>query len=505
MKACLAFLLFLPLSLTTALHAAIKPSALFADHVVLQSEKQVPIWGTADPAEKITITFADQTKTTQADAQGKWRVTLDPMPACSEPRELSFKSENSSVKVSDVLIGEVWICSGQSNMERLLGPQKSRQPLVNWEQEVASANYPGIRHFAVQVKLADAPELETKGQWDVCSPATATNFTAVGYYFGRDLYHSLKVPVGLIHASVGGTPAEAWTRSEALQTTLPEIFDAQKKAVEEYPAKLEKFKAEEAVLLANWEKAVVEAKAAGKPGPGKPNPPANPAGTKRPSGLYNGMIAPLLPFAMRGVIWYQGESNDGRARQYQTLFPLMIADWRQEWQQGDFPFLFVQIAPFKNMKPEIREAQFLTWSKTPNTAMVVTTDVGDAQDIHPTRKEPVGQRLALAARALAYGEKIEYSGPVYESMKVEGAEAILSFSHLGGGLVATDGELKGFMIAGEDQKYFPAQAIIKGDAVVVSAATVPAPKAVRYGWSNVPEVNLFNQAGLPATPFRTDY
>jgi sialate O-acetylesterase len=223
-----------------------------------------------------------------------------------------------------------------------------------------------------------------------------------------------------------------------------------------------------------------------------------------PTVLYNGMIVPLLPYAIRGVIWYQGEANVGRERQYQTLFPAMIADWRQAWGEGDFPFLFVQIAPFSGMTPEIREAQLLSWQHTKNTAMAVTIDCGDANDIHPPHKQPVGARLALSARALAYGEKIEYSGPVYKSLKIEDTNAILHFTHLGGGLVARDGELKGFTIAGADKVFRPAQAKIVGDTVVVNSAEVLQPVAVRYGWANVPEGNLFNHVGLPATPFRTD-
>jgi sialate O-acetylesterase len=220
--------------------------------------------------------------------------------------------------------------------------------------------------------------------------------------------------------------------------------------------------------------------------------------------LYNGMIAPLLPYAMRGVIWYQGEANVGRERQYQTLFPAMIADWRQAWGEGDFPFLFVQIAPYRDLTPEIREAQLLSWQRTKNTAMAVTIDCGDANDIHPPHKQPMGARLALAARALAYGEKIEYSGPVFDSMKIVGANAVLHFTRPGGGLVAKDGELKGFTVAGADKVYHPAQAKIVGGTVVVNSPAVPQPVAVRYGWANVPEGNLFNRAGLPASPFRTD-
>ena len=224
----------------------------------------------------------------------------------------------------------------------------------------------------------------------------------------------------------------------------------------------------------------------------------------RPSSLYNGMIAPIVPYAIKGAIWYQGESNAGKSRQYRSLFPAMIANWREKWKQGAFPFLFVQIAPFKGQPPEIREAQFLTLDKSENTAMAVTTDVGNANDIHPKQKGPVGARLALAARALAYGEKIEYSGPLYQSMKAKGDKITVSFKHVGGGLVAKDGDLKGFTIAGADGKFVPAKAEIKGDEIIVSAEGVTAPKAVRYGWENVPDVNLFNKEGLPASPFRSD-
>jgi sialate O-acetylesterase len=264
--------------------------------------------------------------------------------------------------------------------------------------------------------------------------------------------------------------------------------------------------------LKAWDAATAQAKKAGQPLPPKPTPaspqpkaPAHPdGGPHAPASLYNGMLAPIIPYGIKGAIWYQGESNAGQSKQYRTLFPAMIADWRARFKQGDFPFLFVQIAPFKGQPPEIREAQFLTLARVKNTAMAVTTDVGNANDIHPTQKEPVGHRLALAARALAYGEKIEFSGPLYDSMIAKDGKIVLSFKHVGGGLVAKDGELKGFTIAGEDGTFVPAQAKIQGSNIVVSAAGVAAPKAVRYGWENVPDVNLFNQEGLPASPFRTD-
>ncbi len=272
-----------------------------------------------------------------------------------------------------------------------------------------------------------------------------------------------------------------------------------------YPSRLEKYKAEEGKRLADWKNALNEAKSKGTPLPCKPAPPYNPATYyNRPSNLYNGMITPIIPYAIRGVIWYQGESNAKGAKQYQSLFPAMIADWRAQWSQGAFPFLFVQIAPHNNMCPEIREAQLMTLKNSPATAMVVTTDVGDANDIHPNQKEPVGARLALAARAIAYGESIEYSGPLFESVTYKEGKAIVSFSHTGKGLMAKEGDLQGFEIAGADAQFYPAQASIEGNSVLISHPQVSSPTSIRYGWANVPKVNLFNQEGLPASPFRTN-
>jgi len=329
----------------------------------------------------------------------------------------------------------------------------------------------------------------------------------VGYYFGRDLNKSLGVPVGLIHSSWGGTPAEAWTRREALETNpaLTPILQRFSNDVATYPDRLAKYQAEEPKLKADYTKACAQALTQSKPAPAQPYPPKNPLESQgSPSLLFNGMINPILPYAMRGVIWYQGESNGGRAKEYRDLFPAMIADWRSVWGEGNFPFLYVQVAPFKKMGPEIRESQFLALGKTTNTAMAVITDHGDADDIHPPQKEPVGQRLALAARALAYGEKLEYSGPLFSGCRIVGNKMVLTFSHTGKGLVAKDGPLKGFVIAGADKKFVPAQAAIIGETIMVSSPCVPAPVAARYGWTNVPDVNLFNAEGLPASPFRTD-
>ena len=386
--------------------------------------------------------------------------------------------------------------------------------------------------FTVKKRISIKPQTEAEGSWVECSPQTVGGFSAVGYFFARELYQKLGIPVGMIHTSWGGTPAQAWTSIDGFGTDpeLKEYADGAKQnlenypaAVAAYPAKMEEFNAakknwDETVAkpaqeaLKAWNEAAAKAKQDGQPLPPKPapagkppTPPAGPEGTQNhPTTLYNGMIAPIIPYAIKGAIWYQGESNAGKARQYRSLFPAMIADWRAKWKQGDFPFFFVQIAPFNGQPPEIREAQFLTLAKSKNTAMAVITDVGNATDIHPTQKEPVGQRLALAARALVYGEKIEYSGPLYQAMKTKGDKIAISFTHTGGGLVAKDGDLKGFTIAGADGKFVPAKAEIKGANVIVSAEGVTDPKAVRYGWANTPDVNLFNKEGIPASPFRTD-
>ncbi len=488
------------LTLTTiggTLWADVKPNAIFSDGAVLQRGVAIPVWGTADPGEKIQVSLDGQTASTTADSEGNWKIQL-PAHDAGGPFEMKI-SGNNTLNFSDVLIGEVWVCSGQSNMEWPLSKA------ANAASEIPAADYPNLRGFLVPRGASDEPEQNTTGKWVVCSPARAGGFSAVGYFFGRDLSKELGVPVGLIMSSVGGSPAEAWTRRDALEEQMPEVVLEQKRAVADYPAALAKYQTDEPRLLQEWTAACEQAKAAGQPEPRSPTPPQDPqTNIRRPSGLFNAMIRPLIPYAIRGVIWYQGEGNNGRAQAYQKLFPLLILDWRAQWGQGDFPFLFVQIAPNKDMSPAIREAQLLSWKSTHNTAMVVTTDVGDANDIHPTRKEPVGQRLAFAARALAYGEKIEYSGPVFESVRFDGPRALVTFSHIGGGLVAKDGELKGFTIASADGKFAPASALIEGSTVVVTADGVTKPTAVRYGWANVPDVNLFNEAGLPASPFRSD-
>jgi sialate O-acetylesterase len=466
----------------------VKPNTLFSDGVVLQQGVKLPIWGSANDGEKVTVTFQDQTVSTTA-REGRWMVHLKPLKA-GGPFVMTIAGENI-VTITNVLVGEVWLCSGQSNMEMPLAAT------TNASEAIAGASDPQLRFFTVTHEASDEPQADVSGAWAESTLGSAKYFSAVGYFFGRDLRRALKVPIGLIHSSVGGTPAEAWTAHSVLEADpeLNQILERQAQAVRDFdPAKAE----------AQYEANVAKAKAGGKD-ISKVQPIKSPAlDFGRPSGLYNAMIAPLQPFAIAGVIWYQGESNNNRANEYRELFPALIRNWRKAWGEGKFPFLFVQIAPHREMTPEIREAQLLTWQRVPRTAMAVITDVGEENNIHPTQKEPVGARLALAARAIAYGEKIEYSGPVYDSMKVKDNLAVIGFSHIGGGLVVKGAELKGFTIAGEDGKFVNATAKIDGQKVMVFSPLVAKPVAVRYGWANAPDINLFNAQGLPATPFRTD-
>jgi sialate O-acetylesterase len=481
----------------TAARADVKLNSLFSDGAVLQQGITVPVWGTASEGERVTVKFQEQTLTATAK-DGRWVVRLKALKA-GGPYVLKVTGESNSLTVSDVLVGEVWLCSGQSNMAFAL----SRA--TNADAAIAGAKDSQLRLFTVPHGASDTPVSEVSGSWVESSPETAAKFSAVAWFFGRDLRRALKVPVGLIHSSVGGTPAEAWTSRAGLEADpeLRPILERQAEAVRTYDPEAAAAKRKQA--LQQQKAAAAKAKAAGKRPPQAPRAPRDPRQYQgRPTGLYNGMIAPLQPYAIAGAIWYQGEANAGRAAEYRKLFPAMIQDWRQAWGEGDFPFLFVQIAPHERMTPEIREAQLLSWQEVPRTGMAVITDVGNETDIHPTQKEPVGARLALAARAVAYGEKITYSGPVYKAMEMKGSRAVLSFGHTGSGLMAKGGELKGFTIAGADGSFVPATAVIEGDTVVVSSPSVAKPVAVRYGWASTPDVNLFNKEGLPATPFRTD-
>ncbi len=494
MKTLLRALTLIPFLLGSWLHAEVKPNPLFSDNAVLQQETPIPVWGTAKAGEKVTVSLDGQTVSTTAEA-GKWKVML-PTHKAGGPYDLTISGENTNT-ITNVMVGEVWVCSGQSNMAFHL------RAVTNAAAEIASASYPMLRMFTVPRRASANPQEEALGKWEVCTPAAAPTFSAVGYFFGRDVMKARSAPVGMIHSSVGGTRAQAWTSFSGLSKDplLKSLGDQLTNAVTTYMKALENYRA---VLAGYHPNPAGAAFAPPWPADLPPSGPPSPFDAGGTTALYNGMIAPLQPYAIRGVIWYQGEANSDQAKLYQTLFPAMIADWREKWGSGDIPFLFTQIAPHRGISPEIREAQFLTLGKSTNTAMAVTTDVGNADNIHPTQKEPVGQRLALAACALAYGEKIEYSGPLYQSLKVEGSNAVVSFTHIGSGLMAKDGDLRGFTIAGADGKFLPAKAAIAGETVVVSSAEVTLPTVVRYGWTNVPEVNLFNKEGLPASPFRTD-
>ncbi|OAI56667.1 hypothetical protein AYO49_03845 [Verrucomicrobiaceae bacterium SCGC AG-212-N21] len=481
--------------------AEVKPHPLFSDGAVLQRGRAIPVWGAADEGEKITIAIKDAKAETVA-REGRWRVDL---PAMKEggPFEMTIAGRNT-ITLKNVMIGEVWIASGQSNMDMVVA-DCDRAP-----EEIANATYPQIRLCKVPREAADEIRPTVKVSWQECGPRTVGNLSGVGYFFARDLHASLKVPVGLIDAAYGGTPAEAWMSPEAVRSR-PEfqpILDEYAQQVNDSPRAMAQYHAD----IAAWDKSAAEAKATGKSPPPRPQLPMGPFNWRRPSGLYRGMIAPLAPYAMRGVIWYQGERNTPRAKQYRTLFPTLIADWRKLWPQGDFPFLFSQLAPFgsplkeprESMWAELREAQLLTSQTVPNTAMAVITDVGDEKDIHPKRKQAVGARLALAARAIAYSESVPYRGPTYRSHEVKGDRIILSFDHVGAGLECRGTELQGFAICGADKKFVNAKAEIVGGSIEVHSPQVAQPIAVRFGWAEYPIVNLWNKDGLPASPFRTD-
>jgi len=493
----MAFVLALPVV------ADVKLPAIVGDNMVLQAGMQAPIYGWADPGEDVTVTFRGQTLTATAGDDGKWSVKLAPLTA-GGPDEMGIAGKNA-ITLRNVLAGEVWVCSGQSNMGMTV------QGVNNAPEETAAATYPQIRLFTVARRPSPTPEADTQGSWVECSPQSVPGFTAAGYFFGRTLYQDLNVPVGLINSSWGGTMAEAWTTHGSLEANemFAPVLQRWADGERNYPQQ----KADYDTKLADWKKRQEDAKAANQPFTERaPNPPFFDQKQHMPAGLYNGMIEPLIPFGIRGAIWYQGESNAGRAYAYRTLLPTMIQDWRTKWGEGPFPFYIVQLAnymarkdvPAESAWAELREAQTMTAANVEHSGQAVIIDIGDATNIHPTNKQDVGKRLALIALAKDYGKAIEYSGPLYDSMAVEGNTIRVRLTHAEG-LVAKGGEpLKGFAIAGEDRKFVWAGAKIDGSMVVVSSAQVAAPVAVRYDWADNPDGNLYNGADLPAGPFRTD-
>lgn len=485
----------------TAGLADIGLNTLFTDNAVFQRNVRVPVWGTGEDGEQVTVGIAGQTASATVK-DGRWTAWLKPMKA-GGPYTLRVQGRNT-IEVKNILIGEVWVCSGQSNMQWTLANS------TGGAEAIAASADPQLRLFTVPRQATPQPIDDVSSSWKVAGPDTTGEFSGVGYFFGRELRTALKVPVGLINTSYGGTPAEAWTNRAALARVpdLKYLVDNYAKQVSDYQKAITAYDQEMATLPQQIE----TAKAEGRQPPAEPKKPADPARNSHSAGgLYNAMIAPIIPYSIKGAIWYQGESNAGRAYEYRTLFPAMIRNWRSEWRLGDFPFLFAQLAPFGTRPgrpdstwPELREAQLLTTINTPKTAMAVITDYGNCADIHPKDKLPVGERLSLAAKAIAYGQKVSYTGPLYRSMKVNGIEAVLSFDKAGGGLAAKGGALRGFQVAGSDRQFVDAVARIEGKTVVVSSPQVARPVAVRYGWSDCPDVNLFDKAGLPASPFRTD-
>jgi sialate O-acetylesterase len=490
--------------------AEVKLPSLFSENMVLQAGAKDPVWGLAGPNEKVTVSLGSARATATADASGRWKVEIGPLEP-GGPFEMAVAGSNTIV-IHNVLVGQVWVCSGQSNMEFNVARANNgwESGVYDAKNVVASANYPMVHMFTVVKTVAGKAQSDVAGRWEITSPETVAHFSAVGYFFGLNLLKALHEPIGLIHTSWGGTPAESWTTHATLESNpaFADILERWQKEYQAYPEAMEQYGA----ALHDWEEATKQAEEAGNPMPPAPQLPADPRSSPwRPSSLYNAMIAPLIPYRIEGVIWYQGESNANRPAQYGKLFPAMIEDWRHTWGEGNFPFLFVQLAGYQNVHPPydwplLREAQMKTLS-LPNTAMAVTIDIGDPPNIHPRNKQEVGRRLALAAQAVAYNQKVIYSGPLYSSMKVEGSKIRLHFTHLGGGLVAggtAPGHLEGFEIAGADHKFVGASAQIDGDTIVVESGSVEHPLAVRYGWQSYPICNLYNQAGLPASPFRTD-
>jgi sialate O-acetylesterase len=478
------------------LQAAVKLPAFFSDHMVLQRGMPVRIWGSADAGEPIRVELQGQTVTARAGGNGKWVAWLRPLTAAG-PLDLTVTGANT-IAIHDVLVGEVWLGSGQSNMEFVTNN------VVNRDEELAHADYPMIRLFRVKHVQADQAADDVSGAWQVCSGQTVKNFSAVEYFFGRHLHERLAVPVGLMESDWGGTPAQSWISRQAIESdpSLEYVLSEWSKVLTNYPAAKERYDRQ----LEAWTKAVDGAKAEGKTPPNRPGVPVGPGHPNTPGSLYNGMIAPLAGYGMRGAIWYQGESNANEAHAwlYRRLFAAMIQDWRNHWEQGDFPFYFVQLANFKSNGwwPILRESQTDTL-RLANTAMALAIDIGDPANIHPTNKQDVGLRLALAARALTYHEPVEYSGPVFQTAAPEAGAMRVYFSHSDSMQARGGGAITGFEIAGAEGKYLPAQARVEGITVVVSSPQVEAPVSVRYAWADDPLCNLINGASLPAGPFRS--
>lgn len=484
--------------------ADLRLPAVFSDHMVLQRDKAVAVWGWADAAEEVTIEFAGQKKAAKADASGQWSLRLDPLTASAESRKLTATGKDGrKAEVSDVLVGDVWLGSGQSNMAMTVNRAK------DFEQEKTAATFPLIRHFKEESAGAATAQTQSKGKWLACTPDNVGAFSATLYFFGREIHREIGVPIGLINTSVGGTPIEAWIAPE-VQETKPELSAALKaqsaalpkidpeKAKADYAVELKKFKAAKAKAVAEGTKA--------------PRPPRNATEVSERKGsygqLFNGKVAPLVPYTLKGMLWYQGEANssDTRAPLYVHQLSALVTDWRARWGE-ELPFAWVQLPNFSRPGegwPLMRESMLKTLS-LPKTGMAVTIDIGEAKDIHPKNKQEVGRRLSLWALGNVYGRKVAAaSGPLPAGDEIKGAEVVVTLTHAEGLKTRDGAPVKGFQLAGTDKQWKPATARIDGAKLVVTSAEVAAPVALRYAWLDFPETNLVNSADLPASPFRTD-
>ena len=485
---------FLLLSLSA--RAAITLPAVFSDHMVLQSGKPVPVWGTADANAEVTVVMGSQKKTAKADARGQWSLKLDALTASADPQTLTIGDKT----INDVLVGEVWLGSGQSNMAMTV------QSAKDYPASQAAANVPLIRMFTEGSAAAAKAESQGKGSWVICSPETVGRFSATAYFFGRNVYDVLKQPVGLINSSVGGTPIESWISPEAQQASaeLKPFFEALKQ--EDAAFDEAKVKAVYERQVAKWAEAVKLAKAEGKTAPRKPRDPIETRKRKgNVGGLFNGKISPLIPYAIRGAIWYQGEANTNGPKPpfYQDQLTLLAKDWRTRWND-EFPFAWVQLPNFTKPGegwPIVREQMLNALSTIPNSGMAITLDIGEAKNIHPANKQEVGRRLAQWALGAVYHKDVaDTSGPLIDKATVKGGALVLTFTHAKG--LNAKGDLTEFEIAGADGQWQAADAKIEGETVVVSCKAVAEPKQVRYAWKDNPVASLFNGAGIPASPFR---
>ena len=484
--------------------AQVKPASLFSDNMVLQRETNVPVWGTSSDGESVTVEFEGQKQTTIAK-EGKWKVNLKPLKA-GGPFAMTIKGSNT-ITIKNILVGEVWLCSGQSNMERaMIYDTAGKEAIANSANDM-------LRLITIPHNSKDTPQTDVPCKWVVSNPSTTKLFSATAYWYGSKLQKELGVPVGIINSSYGGTPIEAWI-SEKTLSSLPIPKDVNSDptlAYQDYNLKKEKAQP----ILDKYNADKETAKQQHLPTPPQPAGIIGPY--RGPNVLYNGMIASLIPYAIKGMVWYQGENNSyvGRANTYYQLLPALIKEWRGEWGEGNIPFFVVQLCPNRKKTTDpnlpsgiatVSDAQRSALSE-PNTALLVTTDLVEPDgDVHYKRKEPLGARLVLAAKAMAYNQKVEYSGPLYKGVEFKGNKAILSFTHIGGGLVAKDTALCGFTIAGADKKFYVGNATIEGNKVVVTSPNVANPSSVRYGWADHPwpDLNFWNKAGLPAAVFRTD-